>query len=174
MTASSSYRIHGFDCSLFSTPKTHIKIRAPVSSIPFYNFSRPNFGPNCDSFRLRSSYKKNKEVEQWIRVPMISCLVEDSSEAYTEKEYSSVSNASQEEASIDLKLPRRSLLATFTCNACGARSERLINRLAYERGLVYVQCSGCSQYHKLVDNLGLVVEYKLQEEIDLDTSANQV
>lgn len=44
-----------------------------------------------------------------------------------------------QEAAIDLKLPRRSLLVTFTCDACGARSQRLINKLAYERGLVYVQ-----------------------------------
>lgn len=27
----------------------------------------------------------------------------------------------------------------FTCNECGERTQRLINRLAYERGLVYVQ-----------------------------------
>lgn len=29
----------------------------------------------------------------------------------------------------------------FSCNQCGERTERLINRLAYERGLVYVQVS---------------------------------
>ncbi|EPS62111.1 hypothetical protein M569_12682, partial [Genlisea aurea] len=70
------------------------------------------------------------------------------------------------ETTVDLKFPRRNLLVSFTCNACGARSQRLINRLAYERGLVYVQCSGCSRYHKLVDNLGLVVEYELHDEGD--------
>nr|GMD21096.1 mitochondrial protein import protein ZIM17 [Ipomoea batatas] len=74
-----------------------------------------------------------------------------------------------QEVAFDLKLPRRSLLATFTCNACGVRSQRFINRLAYERGLVYVQCSGCSKYHKLVDNLGLVVEYNLGDEIGEDS-----
>ncbi|KAL8549343.1 hypothetical protein ACS0TY_008256 [Phlomoides rotata] len=79
-----------------------------------------------------------------------------------------------QEAVIDLKLPRRSLLVAFTCDACGERSKRLINRLAYERGLVYVQCSGCSQYHKLVDNLGLVIEYNLQDEIDSSANTDQV
>ncbi|KAH1060090.1 hypothetical protein GLYMA_02G130100v4 [Glycine max] len=41
--------------------------------------------------------------------------------------------------SIDLNLPRRSLLVQFTCNLCGERTERLVNRLAYERGAVFVQ-----------------------------------
>ncbi|KAA3460702.1 DNL-type zinc finger protein [Gossypium australe] len=68
------------------------------------------------------------------------------------------------DSTIDIKLPRRSLLVQFTCGECGERTERLINRLAYERGLVYVQCAGCLQYHKLADNLGLVVEYELRDE----------
>lgn len=37
---------------------------------------------------------------------------------------------------IDLQLPRRSLLVQFTCNGCGGRSERLVNPVAWERGLV--------------------------------------
>ncbi|KAL3501620.1 hypothetical protein ACH5RR_036069 [Cinchona calisaya] len=30
------------------------------------------------------------------------------------------------------------------------------------------KCSGCFQHHKLVDNLGLVVEYDFRDEIDAD------
>ncbi|EES03241.1 hypothetical protein BDA96_03G230000 [Sorghum bicolor] len=71
------------------------------------------------------------------------------------------------EATIDIKLPRRSLLVQFTCNACGERTKRLINRVAYERGTVFLQCAGCQVYHKFVDNLGLVVEYDLREENEL-------
>ncbi|KAL6842821.1 hypothetical protein ACP4OV_027665 [Aristida adscensionis] len=67
------------------------------------------------------------------------------------------------EAVVDIKLPRRSLLVQFTCNACGERTKRLINRVAYERGTVFLQCAGCQVYHKFVDNLGLVVEYDLRE-----------
>lgn len=99
--------------------------------------------------------------------------MEDSSETQAESAYSSASSDSSKEAGFDLKLPRRSLLATFTCNACGVRSQRLINRLAYERGTVFIQCSGCSQYHKLVDNLGLVVEYNFKEESNMDPDANE-
>ena len=42
-------------------------------------------------------------------------------------------------ASVDIKLPRRSLQVEFSCNSCGERTKRLINRLAYERGIVFVQ-----------------------------------
>ena len=44
-----------------------------------------------------------------------------------------------QEATVDIKLPRRSLLVQFTCNACGERTQRLINRVAYERGTVFLQ-----------------------------------
>ncbi|KAJ4909731.1 Zim17-type zinc finger protein [Raphanus sativus] len=77
-------------------------------------------------------------------------------------------------ASVDIKLPRRSLLVEFSCNSCGERTKRLINRLAYERGLVFVQCGGCLQHHKLVDNLGLIVEYDFRQETSKDLGVDQV
>ncbi|KAL8052781.1 hypothetical protein ABFX02_05G027500 [Erythranthe guttata] len=175
MNAINSCRILGFDYSLCSTANAHVKIKSPISSLPCSQFFRPNFGPNCKPFslpsRLRISYRSNEAPKQCLRVSRISCLLEDSIEQHPETEQPSSSN---NEVAIDLKLPRRSLLVTFTCDSCGARSQRLINRLAYERGLVYVQCSGCSQYHKLVDNLGLVVEYNLHEEVDSDATTNEV
>ncbi|KAL6187883.1 hypothetical protein ACLB2K_039278 [Fragaria x ananassa] len=57
------------------------------------------------------------------------------------------------DATIDLQLPRRNLLVKFTCDLCNERKSKLVNRLAYEKGLIYVQCAGCLKYHKLVDNL---------------------
>uniref|UniRef100_A0ACD5VP95 Uncharacterized protein n=1 Tax=Avena sativa TaxID=4498 RepID=A0ACD5VP95_AVESA len=81
------------------------------------------------------------------------------------------SAASPAEATFDINLPRRSLLVEFTCNKCDARTKRLINRVAYERGTVFLQCAGCQVYHQFVDNLGLIVEYDLQEENDVNTCA---
>ncbi|KAJ7943235.1 DNL-type zinc finger protein [Quillaja saponaria] len=77
-------------------------------------------------------------------------------------------------ATINLRLPRRSLLVQFTCNGCGERTERLVNRLAYERGVIFVQCAGCLQHHKLVDNLGLVTEYNFREETNREFETDQV
>ncbi|MED6137100.1 hypothetical protein PIB30_061835, partial [Stylosanthes scabra] len=65
----------------------------------------------------------------------VNGLVGDDSFTSAEPE----SNNSEEGASIALNLPRRRLLVQFTCNSCGERTERLVNRLAYERGSVFVQ-----------------------------------
>lgn len=43
------------------------------------------------------------------------------------------------EATIQIQLPRRSLLVQFTCDACYERTSRLISRIAYERGTVFLQ-----------------------------------
>nr|POE67304.1 dnl-type zinc finger protein [Quercus suber] len=99
------------------------------------------------------------------RLLAVSQFVEDSSQS---------EEPNTTDAKIDIKLPRRSLLVQFTCDVCGERTERLINRLAYERGLVYIQCAGCLRHHKLVDNLGLLVEYDLREEINPDSNIDQV
>ncbi|ESQ28389.1 hypothetical protein EUTSA_v10019239mg [Eutrema salsugineum] len=88
-------------------------------------------------------------------------------------EEESKDSAEGQVASIDIKLPRRSLLVEFSCNSCGERTKRLINRLAYERGLVFVQCAGCLRHHKLVDNLGLIVEYDFRKTSE-DLSTDQV
>eukprot|EP00250_Pteridium_aquilinum_P020320 c24785_g10_i1 orf=818-1345(-) len=87
----------------------------------------------------------------------------------------SLSSASPEEDSasfpseeqgpkVDLNHPRRRLQVSFTCNACGVRSDRLINPHAYARGTVFVQCAGCDVYHQLVDNLNLIEEYDFRQE----------
>lgn len=104
------------------------------------------------------------------RLLAISGLVEDSSETQPESE----PNVSGTGVNIDIKLPRRSLLVQFTCDVCGERTKRLVNRLAYERGLIYVQCAGCLRHHKLVDNLGLIVEYDLREDINTDSNSDKV
>ncbi|CAI5475083.1 unnamed protein product [Closterium sp. Yama58-4] len=59
---------------------------------------------------------------------------------------------------------RRSVQVTFTCGACGARTSRLANPLALKKGTVFVQCGGCEKFHRLVDNLGLIVEYDFRNE----------
>ncbi|CAI5998339.1 unnamed protein product [Closterium sp. NIES-65] len=59
---------------------------------------------------------------------------------------------------------RRSVQVTFTCGVCGARTSRLANPLALKKGTVFVQCGGCEKFHRLVDNLGLIVEYDFRNE----------
>ena len=66
---------------------------------------------------------------------------------------------------------RRTVLAQFTCDQCGTRSERNVNPAALKRGTVYVQCQGCDAWHTLVDNLDLVKEYDLKAEREADAAA---
>ncbi|ERN20174.1 hypothetical protein AMTRI_Chr06g201350 [Amborella trichopoda] len=119
------------------------------------------------SSALKVSYGEAFAPKNSVGLKMISCSRIVCSELSSDEEPSSPSSpdnieyngSSLEEAGFDLRLPRRSLMVQFTCDACGVRSQRIINRVAYERGTVFLQCSGCEQYHKFVDNLGLVVEY---------------
>lgn len=76
------------------------------------------------------------------------------------------SSSGGEGVKLNLNLPRRSLMVSFNCDACGTRTKRFVNRHAYERGTVFVQCAGCEAYHKLVDNLGLIVEYDFRDDPD--------
>jgi len=62
--------------------------------------------------------------------------------------------------------PRRSVRLTFTCDKCSGRTERLVNPLALEKGLVYVQCGSCEVWHKIADNQGLIQEFILTGEED--------
>ncbi|XP_023511593.1 DNL-type zinc finger protein isoform X1 [Cucurbita pepo subsp. pepo] len=118
------------------------------------------------SFRTAPVTRENRN-----KVLTVSRLVDGNSGGDDE----SAQRNSDTGAAIDIKLPRRSLLVTFTCNQCGDRTKRLINRLAYERGLVFVQCAGCLKYHKLVDNLGLIVEYDFREDdVDVNSNSDQV
>lgn len=66
--------------------------------------------------------------------------------------------------SIDLKslqgASRRSMLVGFTCDACGGRTERLVNPLAWAKGMVIVQCEHCKAWHKIADANNMVEEYR--------------
>ncbi|MCD7472615.1 hypothetical protein HAX54_013896 [Datura stramonium] len=109
-----------------SVPICSLSILLPSDLIPIVTATK--------STRSSIIYGKRRASERLFRFPIISCVVEDSSETHSESVSSSGSSDSSKE-----ELPRRSLLATFTCNACVLRSQRLINRLAYERGTVFIQ-----------------------------------
>jgi protein import protein ZIM17 len=42
----------------------------------------------------------------------------------------------------------------------GARTLRMVNPVAWDRGLVIVQCSGCESWHKLADATNMVEEIR--------------
>jgi hypothetical protein len=61
---------------------------------------------------------------------------------------------------------RRSMLVGFTCDACGGRTERLVNPLAWAKGMVIVQCEHCKAWHKIADANNMVEEYRFDSSDD--------
>ncbi|KAK1374540.1 Mitochondrial import protein TIM [Heracleum sosnowskyi] len=170
--ATTTNLVNNFPAFSSFSPNSH----KPISSISCPNSFRPNLGNSNKIFKscsLKFSQKQSWAARCVMPVSVVSGF-DDNAEAVPEPAHLVDSIESAQEASIDLKLPRRSLLVQFTCNICNERSQRLINRLAYEKGTVYVKCAGCSQYHKLVDNLNLVVEYDFREDDNVDVDAAQI
>ncbi|KAL1218536.1 hypothetical protein V5N11_001700 [Cardamine amara subsp. amara] len=155
--------------SQINVHKKPINLRFSVS---FYNPQLPpSYKQNPLSALHRSRTARVIEVATKQRNRSFSVFgsLTDDSNINPEEE----SKDSAEVDSVDIKLPRRSLLVEFSCDSCGERTKRLISRHAYERGLVFVQCAGCLQHHKLVDNLGLIVEYDFRE-TSKDSGTDQV
>ncbi|XP_058091694.1 uncharacterized protein LOC131237755 [Magnolia sinica] len=146
---------------LFFSPTT---FTSSLSNPKPYN-PPPSFNPTCSNLHRPSSHPVRISRSQphiclqiahhmllapkcTLRPSMAAGLEDMNSELPSESELpleSEPASSSHTEASFDIKLPRRSLLVQFTCNACGERTQRTINRAAYERGTVFVQLSSiCS------------------------------
>lgn len=53
------------------------------------------------------------------------------------------------------KVEVKQLQLSFTCKKCNTRNfNRMISKLAYEKGVVIVRCDGCKNNHLIADNLG--------------------
>ncbi|KAK9834282.1 hypothetical protein WJX81_003288 [Elliptochloris bilobata] len=63
-------------------------------------------------------------------------------------------------ARVQLGMPRRSRQVTFSCNKCGSRTTRKVNPIAWDRGMVFVQCAGCEAWHNIRDEMGLIEEVR--------------
>ncbi|KAF3432264.1 hypothetical protein FNV43_RR27003 [Rhamnella rubrinervis] len=126
-------------CSSSFTFTTHTK--RPMNSLTLFNSCKPfpasKTIPTISLSLTRSKVLHTKTVpsKRVCKVLAVSGLANGDSETHPE----SITSDSKEDATIDIKLPRRSLLVLFTCDSCGERTKRLVNRLAYERGLVFVQ-----------------------------------
>jgi len=49
---------------------------------------------------------------------------------------------------------RPKMAMVFTCKVCETRQMKQFSKLAYEKGIVVIQCKGCPKKHLIADNLG--------------------
>lgn len=50
----------------------------------------------------------------------------------------------------------------FTCTVCNTRNSRRFSKISYEKGIVIIECDGCSNNHLIADNLGWFPETGLK------------
>ena len=56
------------------------------------------------------------------------------------------------------------LSPTFGHCHAGGRTERLVNPVAWEKGLIFAQCGSCESWHKLRDECSMVEEIRYIDE----------
>uniref|UniRef100_A0A061SAS4 Zinc ribbon 1 n=2 Tax=Tetraselmis sp. GSL018 TaxID=582737 RepID=A0A061SAS4_9CHLO len=113
--------------------------RKPTNFASFYS-CRLQCKPQAVQFTERRPYRFSLKLNK----KKVTCSTE-----------SRDNNDSEPKQGISVSLPnkRRTTLLTFTCNQCGARTQRLVNPVALERGLVFAQCEGCQVWHKIAVRL---------------------
>jgi hypothetical protein len=91
----------------------------------------------------------------------------------------SAQEVSFDDASNTVKIPlkmvgdsRRTKLVMYTCRPCGHRSARLVNPLAWEKGLVFAQCQNCGVWHTLAANNPKIYEEIRYDKADSPTASS--
>lgn len=56
------------------------------------------------------------------------------------------------------------MMMVLCVSHAGGRTERMVNPVALEQGMVIVQCAHCNVWHKIADAANMVEEYRFSDE----------
>ncbi|OAD73528.1 hypothetical protein PHYBLDRAFT_95282, partial [Phycomyces blakesleeanus NRRL 1555(-)] len=56
------------------------------------------------------------------------------------------------------------IMIGFTCKVCDERSQHVMSKLSYTKGVVLIQCPKCENRHLIADNLGWFRDTKVNVE----------
>ncbi|XP_047344478.1 DNL-type zinc finger protein-like [Vespa velutina] len=54
----------------------------------------------------------------------------------------------------------------FNCKKCNTQNNKIISKLAYQKGVVIIRCDGCKNNHLIADNLGWFSELSKHTNIE--------
>ncbi|KAL0085687.1 DNL zinc finger-domain-containing protein [Phycomyces blakesleeanus] len=60
--------------------------------------------------------------------------------------------------------PKDKIMIGFTCKVCDERSQHVMSKLSYTKGVVLIQCPKCENRHLIADNLGWFRDTKVNVE----------
>lgn len=66
----------------------------------------------------------------------------------------SVLNNGEKQPKEENETTKSQMQIVFTCKVCNTRNSRRFSKVSYEKGIVIVECDGCSNNHLIADNLG--------------------
>jgi len=97
-----------------------------------------------------------KNVQSIVGIRALSTTPKQTAQAmlFKNKQHCQKLFTSRLSSSAELAQIKPRLAITFTCKVCNERLTRTFSKEAYEKTVVIIKCSGCSNHHIIADNLG--------------------